>query len=251
MRTSSDAKILLAMDFDHTVVDGNTDVDVQGMTTDGKIPDEIRALYSKKCWTDYMQKIFELLHTQGQLERHYRACICRIPFTRGMRLLLRHAAAAPHVELILISDSNSLFIQWILEKHGLDVDAIFTNPAEFDADGCLRIRYYHTQDSCKLSTRNLCKGRILQEYVQSRQKQAGVRFKKVVYVGDGKNDLCPASRLKRNDVVCARIGYTMEQLLKGDKMRLKADVRFWQSGCDIFSYLDMDTPPNCDDEDDR
>jgi hypothetical protein len=44
-----------------------------------------------------------------------------------------------------------------------------------DENGCLKIDYYHTQDWCDLSTVNLCKGHILQGYIQKR-KQEGNQF---------------------------------------------------------------------------
>ena len=42
-------KQLLAMDFDHTICDTNTDVEVQDLAKDGHIPHEIKSLFSTQC----------------------------------------------------------------------------------------------------------------------------------------------------------------------------------------------------------
>jgi hypothetical protein len=52
------------MDFDHTIVDLNTDVEVQDLAKNGNIPRDIQDLYTNKCWTDFMQAVFVLLHQQ-------------------------------------------------------------------------------------------------------------------------------------------------------------------------------------------
>ena len=46
------------------------------------------------------------------------------------------------------------------------------------------------QETCTLSTKNLCKGQIMEDYVQS----CGKRFSFICYVGDGGNDFCPSLR---------------------------------------------------------
>ena len=51
-------------DFDHTITDLNTDVEVQKLAPGGNIPQssELRGLYSSQGWTQFMGAVFELLH---------------------------------------------------------------------------------------------------------------------------------------------------------------------------------------------
>ena len=55
---------LLVFDFDHTITDLNTDVEVQKLAPGGEIPasSEMRGLYSDKGWTEFMGAVFALLH---------------------------------------------------------------------------------------------------------------------------------------------------------------------------------------------
>jgi 2,3-diketo-5-methylthio-1-phosphopentane phosphatase len=135
-------------------------------------------------------KLIYFLFISGIRENDLKKCMTDIPVTDGMIELLKYCQDQNY-ETIIISDSNSVFIDMILENAQLTkmVTKVFTNPAYFDENGCLKIDYYHTQDWCDLSTVNLCKGHILQGYIQKR-KQEGNQFDFILYVGDGTNDLC-------------------------------------------------------------
>ena len=73
-----------------------------------------------------------------------------------------------NIDVIIVSDSNTLFIQWVLEKNGMEdmVKDVFSNPAWFDEKGYLRIKCHHDH-SCKFCPVNMCKFEILQEYIKA------------------------------------------------------------------------------------
>ena len=238
-------KILFAFDFDHTVIDENSDLYCKRLAPDGKIPQEIEDTYSDLGWTKYMGLIFDYLHKHGVTEKHYNDCMTEIPLTSGMRELIEFAVEKKH-ECIIISDSNSKFINSILTETGLKeaFSAVYTNPAEFDSEGRLTLEYFHYQDWCKLSTVNLCKGQILEDHM-TKQERTGTRYKHVVFVGDGSNDFCPALRLSEKDYICPRESYRLwkkikkmesDPEIKGEH-ELKAQVVNWSSGFDILDFL--------------
>lgn len=57
-------KILFVLDFDHAVIDDNSDLYCKRLAPGGKIPQEIEETYSDLCWTHYMGLIFDYLHKQ-------------------------------------------------------------------------------------------------------------------------------------------------------------------------------------------
>ena len=143
-------------------------------------------------------------------------------------------------EVIIISDSNSEFIKCIMEAAGADnlVHSTYTNPAHWDDNGCLRIAYYHTQDWCSLSTRNLCKGQILDEHVEKARSERNTSFSHVVYIGDGTNDLCPSLRLRSCDVTCPRRGFSLvKEIDKLPEGQLKCEVLPWDTGSIILKHI--------------
>ncbi|XP_033762544.1 pyridoxal phosphate phosphatase PHOSPHO2-like [Pecten maximus] len=238
-------RLLLAFDFDHTMVDENSDLWVKRLAPGGELPQEIEDKYSDDGWTHYMGTIFQYLHSTGVKQSDIQQCLTEIPLTSGFKQLLDHAHKQGH-ECIVISDSNSTFIQYILEHYNLEniVSKVYTNPAEFDTEGCLQIDFYHHQDWCDLSTENLCKGHILTEHIRQ-QASLGHTYSHVVYVGDGSNDLCPSLTLSDNDYVCPRVNLRLwkkvNAILAGEekykKYSLKAKVLEWESGTEILKLI--------------
>nr|CAD7586340.1 unnamed protein product [Timema genevievae] len=114
--------------------------------------------------SDTFYTVHEHLHTGKMPQEAENACIESIPSVPGLEDVLRFLENSG-AEVIFISDANSVFIQDWLDAHKLShtVRRIFTNPAHYDKDGCLQVEDYHVQDTCQLSTHNLCKGRILED----------------------------------------------------------------------------------------
>ncbi|XP_064113282.1 probable phosphatase phospho2 isoform X1 [Macrobrachium nipponense] len=239
---SKDVKVLLAFDFDHTLIDNNSDTYIYKLAPGHKIPADLKNLYRKDGWTHYMGEVFKYLHSNGMRKEDILNCLKEIKLTDGMRELLI-GVPKDLTEFIIISDSNVVFIDHILQNLGIRelFCNIFTNPAEFDENGCLHLQMYHHQDWCSLSTKNLCKGSILANYVKSREEEANVHFSTIAYVGDGVNDFCPSLRLKYCDIVFPRCGYDLLNVIpkmeveKG--LKLDADVCPWDTGKDILERL--------------
>ncbi|OWF35641.1 pyridoxal phosphate phosphatase PHOSPHO2-like [Mizuhopecten yessoensis] len=238
-------RLLLAFDFDHTMVEENSDLWVKRLAPGGELPQEIEDKYSNDGWTDYMATIFEFLHGTGIRQPDFKQCLAEIPLTVGFKHLLEHVHKQGH-ECIIISDSNSTFIRYLLEQNNLEnmISKVYTNPAKFDEEGCLRIDFYHHQDWCDLSTVNLCKGHILTEHIREQAEQ-GRTYSHVLYVGDGSNDLCPSLTLSDKDYACPRVNLSMwkkiNAILAGDdnykQYSLKANVLEWESGADILKLV--------------
>ena len=246
-RADDNHKILVAFDFDHTVIDDNGDLYVSNLCPDGKIPQNIKDKFSLKGWTDYMGAIFKYLHGNGVTEADLKSCIEEIPLTEGMDELFKYLAAE-HFEVIVISDSNSTFIKYSVDKHNLgntvNVNAIYTNPATYDETGCLKIDWFHRQDWCDLSTENLCKGHILDSHIAKR-KEENIVYDYIVYVGDGTNDLCPALRLRERDYICPRKDFRLWKklkklgLLNGETcdLELKATILEWETAAPVLELI--------------
>jgi len=231
---------LLVFDFDHTVVEKNTDVEVQRLAPGGDIPSssEMRGLAQDKGWTEFMGAVLGLLHDTGVTRQQVEDLMAGLELTPGMEELWRVAVDQLAATIIIISDSNSEFISHILAVRGLSglVDGVFTNPASWSEQGKLTIAPYHHQEECPLSTANLCKHRVMEEYLASRRHQ----FSYVCYVGDGKNDFCPGLRLGKGDLFCVRKGFSLQKYIptmqqKGHK--IQADILYWDTALEILNSL--------------
>lgn len=241
-------KNLIAFDFDHTIIDKNSDIVAIDLLPKGSIPENLRMLYKEDGWTNFMQGIFKLLHEHNFYEDKIRNVIGDLEPTTGMCELIKEVSEKFNYDVIIISDSNSYFINVWLEKHQLKdkVLKVFTNPAQF-SNGLLQIKMYHLQEKCKLSTKNLCKGQILEDFIDTQNKNS-VTYDKVIYVGDGANDFCPILRLKAKDLACVREDYKLSTMVKNtlegkpiDSSNLvytiKSNIVMWKTGLDILKAV--------------
>jgi pyridoxal phosphate phosphatase PHOSPHO2 len=106
-----------------------------------------------------------------------------IPFEN--KRIVQDLASTGNVSQIIISDANSLFISMILGFHKLEsaFSAVFTNPAVVDKSGKICVSFFHENQTCDLCPVNLCKGRVLSEFL------AKHKFEKIVYVGGAKSTI--------------------------------------------------------------
>lgn len=97
---------------------------------------------------------------------------------------------------------------------------------------------YHEQHFCKISAVNLCKGYVLQQYIAKRATE-NVKFKKILYAGDGYNDLCPSLSLTENDYVLPRCNFPLHRfsLEKSASNEMKAKVVPFINGEDIWNVI--------------
>ncbi|XP_019935187.2 pyridoxal phosphate phosphatase PHOSPHO2 [Paralichthys olivaceus] len=236
-------KTLVVFDFDHTVVDDNSDTWVVRCLPGQTLPDSVKNSYRKGHWTEFMGRVMNYIGDQEVSPDRVRSVMETIPFTAGMTDLLTFISQNKStIDCIVISDSNTMFIEWILHAARLQVavDQVFTNPAKFNELGYMEVQCYHSHE-CNRCPVNLCKRKVLELYLSGRS-DGGVEYERVFYVGDGGNDLCPTSCLRSHDVVMPRKGYTLEKLLAKREGQvhdasLRARVLAWSSGTEILQEL--------------
>ncbi|OQV24118.1 putative Pyridoxal phosphate phosphatase PHOSPHO2 [Hypsibius exemplaris] len=239
---STAKRTLLAFDFDHTICEENTDIFVLRLLEGKELPEEISVLRKTAGWTKYMQAIFEFLHDQGIGGDAIRAHMQRAPLVSGMVEFFQHIRLNRDTyDCIIISDSNSLFIWYILHYCRLEdifpSNSVYTNPARLDEDDCLRIEYHHQNSTCRMSADNLCKGRVLEEHMDRFHTQHSQHYQSIVFFGDGMNDYCPSTRLGTADYVAARKGYKLLDKINQDPAKVKAGIVPWTDGKDLLNFI--------------
>lgn len=188
---------------------------------------------------DQMARIFEILHQSGVKKEDILTTIERLNINAGFKELLKFVNQLK-ADIIIISDSNHVFIDHFLKHHHLDsyFSEVFTNPSHFDSSGILKVSAYHYQDWCSFSRVNMCKGYVMQKFLKKQQCR-GVHYKRVAYVGDGSNDYCPSICLTSLDIIFPRKEFDLEFELLANHEEVKATVVPWTSGFDIIKELEM------------
>ncbi|KAH9473032.1 hypothetical protein Pst134EA_000110 [Puccinia striiformis f. sp. tritici] len=172
-------------------------------------------------------------------------------------------------ELLILSNSNSKFIELVLQHHGLLErfgDAVITNPARWDPEDPNRLLLHRRVDpkdiqhGCTVGcSANMCKGRHLLSFFFSfecnshhesftsltaaeliayldRTKEVK-SFDRIAYVGDGDNDYCPISRvLKSGDVALVRSRRELARRIEAESANgntLSCRVVLWEGAWEV------------------
>ena len=88
-------------------------------------------------------------------------CPCRLRIYDQAMTALRAVEAAEGTHAIIISDSNSVFIDCILQECGVAgvFRAVLSNPASFSSEGRLSASAHHSHHCQRCTTTpNMCKG---------------------------------------------------------------------------------------------
>ncbi|XP_022219561.2 pyridoxal phosphate phosphatase PHOSPHO2 [Drosophila obscura] len=229
------SRILVAFDFDKTIIEQDSYLVVSQLLPKERRNMSLLEMIPKFGWQIYINRVLHLLHEEHKLDSRTAVGqqIRRIPAVSGMLHLMRCLNRTPTVDMCIISDANTFFINEWLESYGISClfTDIKTNAACVQANGSLLMLPYEDQIGCDLCARNLCKGGVLQ------QMRVGEIYKQVVYVGDSCNDLCPMKRLRPGDVACIRLGFELQGKMVAHTNMLCCSVLGWRDGHDLEKRL--------------
>ena len=230
--TKSQKSVLFAFDFDHSLIDENSDVSLMTIVPHLNLASRMDELRQKfPYWINLMNYVMKIQFQHGCGQEDVLQKLNELKLLESMRKTLEKIRQYPSVDVVVISDANMVSIKTILEQHKLIdvVKTIHTNPATFDANGQLTVAPYHSHSCLRCHHNpNMCKGTIIEQIVSQSQ------YSRVVYVGDGRNDVCAVMHLSKEDCVVAREGYSLAKHLKRKKDNILPTVH-------IVDFLDPST----------
>lgn len=228
------SRILAAIDFDKTIVARDSYLVVSELLPAEKRGKKLDDLVKRCGWMTYIETVLKQLYTEHKVDSTaVGRCVRLIEPVPGMMRLLRQLAGMPQLDMCIISDSNSYFIdEWLRDRGIADLFcAVFTNPACVQSSGELLVLPFEDQTQCDLCPANLCKGAVVQQLIDT-----GV-YKQVVYVGDSCNDLCAMRHLRPGDVACIRRGFELYGKMPAHGRELKCRVVSWRDGHELDENL--------------
>ncbi|KAF9556934.1 hypothetical protein EC968_007874 [Mortierella alpina] len=197
-------------------------------------------------------------HDQGGSGQVVRDALTKVPLDADMikTCQLLHAKGWT---LVIVSDANSIYIDGILQHYGIRhlFSAVITNPAFWDSQDRLHIQRLIPTDApphgCPLGicSLNICKGQEIDKLLKQLQQQQIANnadistaeglapAQRMLYVGDGRNDYCPALRMQSSqDIYFVRKGRSLEAYLEkgapGIREAIKARIVLWTRAADIL-----------------
>jgi pyridoxal phosphate phosphatase PHOSPHO2 len=114
-------RFVAAFDFDYTIVEENSDIVARDLLPPEALTAGLESLHRSDGWTSYMQEIFRL-HTEHAVPREdLRRAVVDIQPVPRMDDFLRYLDETGLCDTIIISDSNSYFIEEWLRARKLKV----------------------------------------------------------------------------------------------------------------------------------
>ncbi|KAJ3193051.1 hypothetical protein HK101_005521 [Irineochytrium annulatum] len=240
---------LIALDFDWTVIDEDSDHWVFDQLS-AELRAKMKTLSGKVQWTDLMvisqclphalttsqHQLLGELHAVGTSREDIVAALSRVPLRPAMAELFRMAREAGG-DVIIVSDANTVYIDEILRYNGLRecVAEIVTNPGTWDAAGRLNgslSPHYGKFTRAQSSFSLFSKGAEMSQRMDS--------YERIFYGGDGRNDFCPMTKLADTDVALPRRGHSLEKYLNHDKENLaaiRASIHWWSTADELLEIV--------------
>ncbi|KAI8907323.1 phosphatase phospho-type [Gorgonomyces haynaldii] len=225
-------KYLVALDFDFTVIDEDSDHYIFKQLSP-PLFEKLEALQGKIQWTDLMNQLLQEVQDLGKTQEDMNSVLETIPFDPAMKRAFEHFSRLSKV--VIISDANTFYIDVITRAKGIHpyISQVITNPAILEKRVSIK-RHTVEPHGCPKCAVNLCKGRELERYIQEHGP-----FERVIYGGDGRNDFCPSTRLRKSDLVLVRSNRALDKMLKDPHIRdqIQAQVEFWETASDFESLI--------------
>ncbi|CAK5281611.1 unnamed protein product, partial [Mycena citricolor] len=229
------ARQLVVFDFDYSMADNDTDrwvFEVNAPEIRRWIEDNEGGIQ----FTDMIAQALRDAHARGVTREQLENALRIMPFHPAMVRAIKNLNAGGKTTFFCLSNANSIYISTILKEQGLEsmFTEIVTNPAEWTETGLLALRRRvdpsGPQHACTVGcSANMCKGWEELETFYARHEPT---FDRVVYVGDGSNDFCPALRLRSQDLLLCRTFGGLHKRIARDG-GLKCSVKYWTGAWEV------------------
>uniref|UniRef100_A0A7S0G1S1 Uncharacterized protein n=1 Tax=Rhodosorus marinus TaxID=101924 RepID=A0A7S0G1S1_9RHOD len=224
----------LVFDVDNTLIDENSNYFVfERLGTD--VLDTLRDRTRSVGFTQAVDECLAVLWNRGISVDDLRDELGGISVNTELAGALLKTRGVESECCMIVSDANIEYINTILKRNGLDdgvFERIVTNPSFLENDR-LRVKPFDNNNgTCRRCPQNLCKGRVIEELISGMEVDG-----RIVYVGDGGNDLCPALRLRDVDSVLPRKGFPLFKLLEEKHEECRARVIPWTGGEELADTL--------------
>lgn len=241
---SSSSSFLFIFDFDETLSIRPSYLPIEELAPNVDQLDlpsmDERYVHGHRCWNRRMTELHQRLFEQGVSTEQLLETFRRLELSPGTEELFR-AIHAQHHKIIVLSGACDLVVEECLRAHDLlqFVEKIESNPVR-QMHPVIIIDDYEKplQTDCALCEPNLCKGSVIDRY---RKRDS---YEKIIFVGDGDNDVCAALHLNEGDCVFAKYDpesgriYHMYEMLKNQYLsELKTELCVWKTMVDVHRIL--------------
>ena len=233
-------KTLIIFDLDQTITNVDTFKTITKMLLTPEETEEIKNISKipEINWIPIQNKLYEYAYKHGKDHLSIKNALESIPLTNGMKELFEYLRQnLSKFELIILSSGNKISIEYLLAYNKIiDIfKVILTNPSYVNEKGIIKVSQSN-KHNCKTCNACQCKKVELNEYFKKNPKK---NYDKIIWICDGKNDICLCESLENKDYVFPRKDYELykELYIKNFKDKIKCKIISWKDGFDIINEL--------------
>ena len=233
-------KILVVLDLDFTILSKNSDY----VFLDLLKPESFNELEQKrkvsKNWANHMQEVYKKMKADNVPIEKIKERVENIAFNPGFHEFFDLIKSKKDIfETLILSGANTLFLQWILEKHDL-VDLFpnyYSNIAVPDESVVINIKPAHVHD-CNNCDESQCKRILFNRHFDENSLNLN-SFSNIIYAGDGENDYCLSTNLRKDDILFPRNDFPLyEKLYNRDYVKnLNCKICVWDDGFKLLEEV--------------
>ena len=226
-------KYLIISDLDNTIIDGFSSDATLTLLKNQELVHQIK--HSHDPWSICMQKAFIEMKKEGIIIESLKEQIDNLKLNEKWKEVMEYVRVNIDIlGMILLSGSISLFVEWFLEKHKYTdiVNTFYSLPYRFNTD--LFITVDNIDHHCKTCKKEQCKSENIKDYLTKNPEYSKAIL---IYIGDGKNDLCPSKNLSEKDFLLPRYNWYLHQHLIQCPNDVICKVLPWKSGDDVIKAL--------------
>ena len=237
----SKKKLLIIFDLDQTIVDLDTEFSCVEKYAPDLVKEKNGNLYVKDHWIEFNNYLYTRMKknniTWEQISKYYKEMKLSPKFEDLFNYIKNNSSK---YDCLIVSGNNDVVINIVLESHNIKkcFKKILCNKSCLDKDNYLKIESLNEKyENCKDCSPFMCKSLCMEDYWKENNKD---EYNKILYVGDGGNDLCLSKKLSEKDYVFPRKNYKLYKLLfnENKKDEIKANIYPWQNGQEIIDILE-------------
>jgi len=235
-------KILLLIDFDGTIVDGDI-IFTMFEKTLNKEDYKIVTDFDHLNYGEAIDKYYKLMSSYNKTTKDINPVLEQMKFNEGIQELFNFIRDNKNKFFLILITGDDLYpTTYFLKYKGFfDLfDYLIGIPSDINIDKenkeIIKISLLPNHD-CEFCDESLCK---TNEFLKFLEKNEKFKNNKIYYICDGWNDFCLSSKyLRKNDYIFIREGCSFCKLLKkeGYKNKIKSNIHYWKNGFEIINKL--------------
>ena len=232
-------KLLLIFDFDQTISSVDSFCTIAKIILSKEEAELINNNVAKGVnWVDNQNLMYELAYKHGNDIKKVENALNSIPLNKGIIELFSFLRKNKIIfEIIILSSASFYTLNYLLNYYKINdvIDEIICIKSDIDEKGLMHVFSSHPHN-CKYCNACQCKKLEINEFFKSNLRE---KYNNVIWICDGKNDICLCEELKENDYVFPRKDFALYKKLYDEnyKNQIKCKIFPWNDGFDIINKL--------------